>query len=168
MLAGTQEGVLRAVRGVDLHGRRYWDLAITLNSHPDQAFQARLGPESVYADLQPGDRVLVHFMLRMVMRVEGLEYESDEEEDPEDEEFDEDEEDEDEEDEDDEDEKEGDEHGEERESGEVEDEEDDEDDEEEEDDGGADDEEEIEEEDYIGEDGAGPDVWFKDKEFPRR
>ncbi|MBI2845521.1 MAG: hypothetical protein HYX86_03135 [Chloroflexi bacterium] len=72
MLAGSQEGVLRAVRQVEIHGQRYFDMAISPQAQPEQVLEARLGPESAYPDPQPGDRVRVHFMMRMVVRVEKL------------------------------------------------------------------------------------------------
>ena len=52
---GDEVGTIAAVRGFDLHGVTYYDLAVRMDD--GRVEEARLGPESVPAGLVPGDRV---------------------------------------------------------------------------------------------------------------
>jgi len=64
-MMGEQEVVVLEVRPFDLHGVTYYDLRVML---PDGTVeQARLGPEGVPADLQPGERVLATRIANMVI-----------------------------------------------------------------------------------------------------
>lgn len=67
---GKQAGALLEVRAVDLHGALFYDLVFALDSSPTQARSSRIGRESVYADPQAGDKVLLHLVLGQVTRVE--------------------------------------------------------------------------------------------------
>jgi hypothetical protein len=62
---GEQEVVVLEVRPFGLHGLTYVDVTVTF---PDRSVdQARLGPEAVPADLQPGERVLASRVANMIV-----------------------------------------------------------------------------------------------------
>ncbi len=64
-MLGDQEAIVLEVRPFDLHGVTYHDVTVTF---PDQTVeQARLGPEGVPANLQPGERVLATRVANMVI-----------------------------------------------------------------------------------------------------
>ncbi len=64
-MLGDQEAIVLEVRPFDLHGVTYYDVTVTF---PDQTVeQARLGPEGVPANLQPGERVLATRVANMVI-----------------------------------------------------------------------------------------------------
>jgi hypothetical protein len=66
MLA-EEEAIVLEVAPFDLHGVRYYDLAV---GFPDRSVQqARLGAESVPDDLQKGDRILATRVASMVISV---------------------------------------------------------------------------------------------------
>jgi hypothetical protein len=66
MLA-EEEAIVLEVAPFDLHGVRYYDLAV---GFPDRSVQqARLGAESVPHDLQKGDRVLATRVANMVVSI---------------------------------------------------------------------------------------------------
>jgi len=62
---GEQEAVVVDVRPFDLHGVRYQDVTIAYRDR--SVAQARLGPESVPADLEPGEEVLATRVVNMVV-----------------------------------------------------------------------------------------------------
>ena len=64
---GEREGSVVEVRAFDLHGVTYYDLTIADAS--GTVDHARLGPESVPADLQAGETVLVMRVANMVVSV---------------------------------------------------------------------------------------------------
>jgi hypothetical protein len=66
-MLGEEEGVVLEVAPFDLHGVRYYDLAVGFGDRSVQ--QARLGAESVPDDLQPGDHVLATRVANMVVSV---------------------------------------------------------------------------------------------------
>jgi hypothetical protein len=66
MLA-EEEAIVLEVAPFELHGVRYYDLAV---GFPDRSVQqARLGAESVPEDLQKGDRILATRVANMVVSV---------------------------------------------------------------------------------------------------
>jgi hypothetical protein len=66
-MLGEEEAVVLEVSPFDLHGVRYYDLAV---GFPDRfVIQARLGAESVPEDLQKGDRILATRVANMVVSV---------------------------------------------------------------------------------------------------
>ena len=64
-MLGEQEAVVVEVRPFDLHGVRYQDVTIAYRDR--SVAQARLGPESVPVDLQPGEEVLATRVVNMVV-----------------------------------------------------------------------------------------------------
>ncbi|MGH2679081.1 MAG: hypothetical protein ACRDG8_01130 [Actinomycetota bacterium] len=66
-MLGEEEAIVLEVSAFDLHGVTYYDLSV---GFPDRSVQqARLGAESVPADLQKGDRVLATRVANMVISV---------------------------------------------------------------------------------------------------
>jgi hypothetical protein len=66
-MLGEEEAVVVEVAPFDLHGVRYYDLAV---GFPDRSVtKARLGAESVPEGLQKGDRVLATRVANMVVSV---------------------------------------------------------------------------------------------------
>ena len=63
-------GVLLQVRPYELHGTPYFALLFRFDTDPDGgAREARVSADMVYADPQPGDRVLVESVLNVVDRI---------------------------------------------------------------------------------------------------
>jgi hypothetical protein len=66
-MLGEEEAVVLEVAPFDLHGVRYYDLAV---GFPDRTvIQARLGAESVPEGLQKDDRILATRVANMVVSV---------------------------------------------------------------------------------------------------
>jgi hypothetical protein len=70
MLKGTKAAVVTRIQPVSIHGQLSLDVYY---SDPDdsqsQVRLARIGPESVPRDLEPGDSVDLHFMLGVVTQI---------------------------------------------------------------------------------------------------
>jgi hypothetical protein len=67
VMLAEEEAIVLGVAPFDLHGVRYYDLAV---GFPDRSVQqARLGAESVPDDLQEGDRILATRVANMVISV---------------------------------------------------------------------------------------------------
>jgi hypothetical protein len=64
-MLGEQEVLVLEVKPFDLHGVTYYDLTLSL---PDRHVeQARLGPEGVPENLQPGEKVLATRAANMIV-----------------------------------------------------------------------------------------------------
>jgi hypothetical protein len=71
LLQGEREAVLRAVRAYPLHTETYYEVHYTLADAPDGPVHgARLSHDAMAADLRPGDRVRLHFVLNMLVKME--------------------------------------------------------------------------------------------------
>jgi hypothetical protein len=70
MLKGTKEAVVQKIQPVSIHGQISLDVYF---SDPDdsqgQVSLARIGPESVPRNLEPGDRVTLHYLLGAVTQI---------------------------------------------------------------------------------------------------
>ena len=66
-----QNAILIAVQLIDIHGSRFYDIALELEN--GRAKNGRLGVESVYADPQIGDNVRVSLLLGEITSVEKAE-----------------------------------------------------------------------------------------------
>lgn len=70
MLKGTKEAVVQKIQPVSIHGQISLDVYF---ADPDdtqaQIRVARVGPESVPRDLEPGDRVTLHYLLGVVTQI---------------------------------------------------------------------------------------------------
>jgi hypothetical protein len=66
-MLGEEEAVVLEIAPLDLHGVRYYDLAV---GFPDRSvIQARLGAESVPEGLRKDDRILATRVANMVVSV---------------------------------------------------------------------------------------------------
>jgi hypothetical protein len=65
-----QPGVILQLRPYELHGTPYFALLYRLDADPETAArEARVSHEMIYANPQPGDRVMVESVLNVVDRV---------------------------------------------------------------------------------------------------
>jgi hypothetical protein len=64
-----QEGIVRALSRISIHGAEYVDVVIV---DPSAHLTARLGPEAVLGDVGMGDRVRIEGFLRMITRIEKV------------------------------------------------------------------------------------------------
>ena len=70
MLKGTREVILRKVQPTSIHGQLSLDLYFVDPDDPDEQVRvARVGPETVPRNLQPGDRVQLSYVLGAVIGV---------------------------------------------------------------------------------------------------
>lgn len=67
MLKGTREAIVRKIQPVSIHGQISLDVHFVSAEEPEgQVSLARVGPEAMPRDLEPGDRVTLHYMLGVV------------------------------------------------------------------------------------------------------
>ena len=70
MLKGTREGILKRLQPVSIHGQISCDVFFTSVEDPDgQIHVARLGPEAVAGNLEPGDRIRVEYLVGTAVKV---------------------------------------------------------------------------------------------------
>jgi hypothetical protein len=70
MLKGSRPAVLRKIQPISVHGQVSWNVFFSDPDDPDEPLQmARLGPEAVERDLEPGDRVTLQYLLGSVTNV---------------------------------------------------------------------------------------------------
>ena len=68
---GDREALILEVRRFDIHGAGFVDVTV---GFPDRSSSsARLGAESVPADLETGDRVLVSMAMNMIVAIQAAE-----------------------------------------------------------------------------------------------
>jgi hypothetical protein len=76
MLKGSKPALVKKVQPVSIHGQISLDVYFVDPDDPDgQVSLARLGPEAMPQDLEPGDRIEVHYMLGVVTHLTRLEAE---------------------------------------------------------------------------------------------
>lgn len=74
MLHGAKEGVLTEVRPLAIHGSPYCDVYFQLAGQSEgQIGSGRIGTESIYPNARSGDRVKLHFVMNLLVRVEPAE-----------------------------------------------------------------------------------------------
>jgi hypothetical protein len=74
MLHGVREGVLKELRPLAIHGSPFYDVYFQLAGGADgQIGSGRIGTESIYPDARSGDRVKLHFLMNVLVRVERAE-----------------------------------------------------------------------------------------------
>jgi hypothetical protein len=74
MLKGSREAVIRRIQPVSIHGQLLMDIAFADPADPDgQLSVARLGPEAIPRDLQPGDVVRVDFLVGVATAITKVE-----------------------------------------------------------------------------------------------
>jgi len=65
-----RDGLLKRIQAVSIHGQVSWDVFFTDVEDPDgQLHVARLGPEAVAHNLEPGDRIQVEYLVGVPVRV---------------------------------------------------------------------------------------------------
>jgi hypothetical protein len=70
MLKGTRDGILKRLQPVSIHGQISCDVFFTSVEEPDgQIHVARLGPEAVADNLEPGDRIQVEYLVGTAVKV---------------------------------------------------------------------------------------------------
>jgi hypothetical protein len=70
VLKGSREAILERIQPVSIHGQISLDLYFSDPEDPHaQVRVARIGEESVPRGLEPGDRVILHYMLGVVTSV---------------------------------------------------------------------------------------------------
>ena len=70
MLKGTRTGIVKRVQPVSIHGQVSLDVFWVDPEDPEEEVRhARVGDESVPRDMEPGDRVTLHYLLGSVTRI---------------------------------------------------------------------------------------------------
>jgi hypothetical protein len=70
MLKGTRDGILKRVQPVSIHGQVSWDVFFTdVEDTEGQVHVARMGPESVAHNIEPGDRIQIEYVVGVAIRV---------------------------------------------------------------------------------------------------
>jgi hypothetical protein len=70
MLKGSREAVLRKIQPISVHGQISLDVHyIFPDDESEQIRVARVGPEAVTFGLEPGDRVVLEFLLGTVTSI---------------------------------------------------------------------------------------------------
>lgn len=70
MLKGTRDGILKRLQPVSIHGQISCDVFFTTVDDPDgQVHVARIGPEAIVGNLEPGDRILVEYLVGTPVKV---------------------------------------------------------------------------------------------------
>ena len=73
MLKGTRDGILKRIQPVSIHGQISWDVFFADVEEPDgQLHLARIGPEAVSGNLEPGDRIRVEYLVGVPVRIERV------------------------------------------------------------------------------------------------
>jgi hypothetical protein len=73
MLKGTRDAILRKVQPISIHGQISWDLFFSDADDPEgPTHAARVGPETVSHQLEPGDRIRLEYVLGSVIGVTKL------------------------------------------------------------------------------------------------
>lgn len=70
MLKGSRRGLIKKIQPVSIHGQISLDVYFVDPEDPGgQVSRARIGPESVPKDLEPGDEVDLHYLLGAVTSI---------------------------------------------------------------------------------------------------
>jgi hypothetical protein len=70
MLKGTRDGILRRIQPVSIHGQLSWDVFFADVEDPDgQPHVARIGPEAVANNLEPGDRIQIEYLVGQAVKI---------------------------------------------------------------------------------------------------
>ncbi len=65
----AREAIVRKVNPYELHGVRYYQLAVSYVEEPDSVREVRISHDAIYANPADGDRVLVEMVLNVVTEV---------------------------------------------------------------------------------------------------
>jgi hypothetical protein len=70
MLKGTRDGVLKRIQPVSIHGQLSWDVFFADVEEPDgQLHVARIGPEAVANNIEPGDRIQIEYLVGQAVKI---------------------------------------------------------------------------------------------------
>lgn len=70
MLKGTRQAIIHRFQPVSIHGQVSLDVFWQDPADPEQEMRhARVGDDAVPRDLQPGDRVTLHYLMGMVTQI---------------------------------------------------------------------------------------------------
>jgi hypothetical protein len=70
MLKGTREAVVHRIQPLSIHGQVSLDIFWQDPEDPEQEIRhARVGDDAVPRDMQPGDRVTLHYVMGMVTKI---------------------------------------------------------------------------------------------------
>ena len=70
MLKVTRDGILKRIQPVSIHGQITWDVFFTSIEEPDgQITVARIGPEAVDQNLEPGDVIRVEYLVGTAVKI---------------------------------------------------------------------------------------------------
>ena len=70
MLKGTKTAFVKKIQPVSIHGQISLDVSFVEADAPDGPVSlARIGPEAVPHDMEPGDRVELHYILGVVTAI---------------------------------------------------------------------------------------------------
>jgi hypothetical protein len=70
MLKGSKPAVVKKIQPVSIHGQISLDVYVADPDEPDgQVSRARIGPEAVPKNLEPGDIVDLHYVLGVITQI---------------------------------------------------------------------------------------------------
>ena len=70
MLKGTRTALVKKIQPVSIHGQISLDVYFVDPAEPDgQVSLARLGPEAVPRNLEPGDEIDLHYLIGVVTNI---------------------------------------------------------------------------------------------------
>ena len=70
MLKGTRQGIVNRIQPISIHGQMSFDVFWVDPEDPEGEIRhARVGAEAVPRHLEPGDRVIMHYLMGMVTEI---------------------------------------------------------------------------------------------------
>jgi hypothetical protein len=70
MLKGTRQGIVNRIQPISVHGQMSLDVFWMDPDDPEAEIRhARVGAEAVPRNLEPGDRVTMHYLMGMVTEI---------------------------------------------------------------------------------------------------
>jgi len=70
MLKGSRAATVHRIQPISIHGQLSYDVLYTFADEPEgQARVARVGPEAMTQGLQPGDAVMLDFLVGVVTAI---------------------------------------------------------------------------------------------------
>lgn len=70
MLKGSKAALIKKIQPVSIHGQISLDVYLVDPEEPEgQVSLARLGPEAIPRDLEPGDRIDVHYLMGAIVSI---------------------------------------------------------------------------------------------------
>lgn len=70
MLKGTRQGVVKRIQPISVHGQVSLDVFWVDPEDPEEEVRhARVGDEAAPRNMEPGDRVTMHYLMGMVTQI---------------------------------------------------------------------------------------------------